>query len=313
MSSQPKIRKSQASLSTDEKKRLVDALLKVKANGKYDEYVKLHLNMGQMHRSGPKRGQRRKPTPHMKAMAEMSMAGMGPMIHGSPIFLPWHRELLRRLELDLQAIDSSVTLPYWDWTVDRTTSSPLWHPDFMGGDGRAGDGRVMDGPFAYDSGDWTLRYNERPEPDLKRELGASASTLPSAADASACLRETPYDESPWSESSDPSFRNRLEGWRHPPAGESVGMHNLVHVWVGGTMDYMSSPNDPVFFLHHANVDRIWARWQHAHPQLDYAPPSGGRAGDNRNDPLEPWGAPTTVESVLDHHALGYSYDDEGAW
>src|SRR5207244_8723127 len=50
---------------------------------------------------------------------------MGHMIHGNPTFLPWHRELLRRLELDLQAIDSSVTIPYWDWTVGPTPTSPL--------------------------------------------------------------------------------------------------------------------------------------------------------------------------------------------
>jgi hypothetical protein len=33
-------------------------------------------------------------------------------------------------------------------------------------------------------------------------------------------------------------------------------------------------------------------------------------GHNLNDPMEPWGAPTTVASVLDHRALGYTYDTE---
>ena len=27
------------------------------------------------------------------------------------------------------------------------------------------------------------------------------------------------------------------------------------------MDTYSSPSDPVFFMHHANVDRIWHDWQ----------------------------------------------------
>jgi tyrosinase len=39
------------------------------------------------------------------------------------------------------------------------------------------------------------------------------------------------------------------------------MHNTVHQWVGGTMNsLMYSPQDPMFWLHHANVDRIWSTW-----------------------------------------------------
>jgi tyrosinase len=43
-------------------------------------------------------------------------------------------------------------------------------------------------------------------------------------------------------------------------------HNTVHMFVGGnTMPYVSvSPHDPMFWLHHANVDRIWAQWQQTH-------------------------------------------------
>ncbi|TMK97516.1 MAG: tyrosinase family protein [Actinobacteria bacterium] len=300
------IRKNQATLGADEKRRLVAALLAVKKSGRYDDYVRIHLNMGQMHHTGPKRGQRKVPP---RGMA--GMGSMGQMIHGNPTFLPWHRELLRRLELDLQAVDSSVAIPYWNWAVDDSPTSSLWRPDFLGADGREADRRVMDGPFAYDAGRWTLKYNQHPEPDLKRAFAVDATVLPSAAEVRACLGETPYDAAPWDTSSRPSFRNRLEGWIDAPAGQEVGMHDLVHVWVGGTMSYMSSPNDPVFFLHHANIDRLWAQWQQAHQGLDYAPARGGPEGENRGDALDPWGAPATIASVLDHRALGYRYDDEG--
>lgn len=41
-------------------------------------------------------------------------------------------------------------------------------------------------------------------------------------------------------------------------------HNLVHVMVGGDTGYMSDPNyaalDPIFWLHHCNIDRLWAAW-----------------------------------------------------
>ena len=39
-----------------------------------------------------------------------------------------------------------------------------------------------------------------------------------------------------------------------PADSLSEMHNAVHIWVDGDMGPGTSPNDPVFFLHHANVD-----------------------------------------------------------
>ena len=38
------------------------------------------------------------------------------------------------------------------------------------------------------------------------------------------------------------------------------MHNQGHVWTGGTMLSMASPNDPAFFYDHANVDRLYQSW-----------------------------------------------------
>ena len=41
-------------------------------------------------------------------------------------------------------------------------------------------------------------------------------------------------------------------------------HNVIHVMVGGFGGYMSDPNyaalDPLFWLHHCNIDRLWAAW-----------------------------------------------------
>ena len=39
----------------------------------------------------------------------------------------------------------------------------------------------------------------------------------------------------------------------------------AHNWTGGTMSDLDSPGDPLFFLHHCNVDRLWAIWQINHP------------------------------------------------
>ncbi|WP_194713462.1 tyrosinase family protein [Noviherbaspirillum soli] len=40
-------------------------------------------------------------------------------------------------------------------------------------------------------------------------------------------------------------------------------HNPVHNIIGSTMATMQSPTDPIFWLHHANVDRLWSAWQQA--------------------------------------------------
>lgn len=37
-------------------------------------------------------------------------------------------------------------------------------------------------------------------------------------------------------------------------------HNPVHDIIGGWMTTMQSPVDPIFWLHHANIDRLWVAW-----------------------------------------------------
>lgn len=55
-----------------------------------------------------------------------------------------------------------------------------------------------------------------------------------------------FYESPVWKVDSPGFRTAVE----------VTLHNLVHRCVNGNMITMGSPNDPVFWLHHSNVDRL---------------------------------------------------------
>ena len=270
------VRKNQATLTASEKARYIAAVRQLKANGDYDRYVAQHREAMQ--------------SPMMPA-------------HMMPAFLTWHREYLRRFEIDLQSIDPSVTVPYWDWTADRLPNASLWAPDFMGGDGEPGSRRVITGPFAFSTDQWTLTVTspDAPGSALRRTLGQPFG-LPTASQVNAALGIVPYDSPPWMRSS-PGFRSRLEG-----------LHNVVHPWVGGpngSMGGPTSPNDPVFFLHHAFIDRLWAQWQTLHPdRAFYLPTVGGPQGHNLNDPMSPWGGSATPASVINHRALGYSYDTE---
>jgi tyrosinase len=100
------------------------------------------------------------------------------------------------------------------------------------------------------------------------------------------------------------------------------MHNRVHLWVGGVWDFKkkpapiqgtmslnSSPNDPVFWLHHANIDRLWSQWEQIHGK-QYQPVSGARRGQNLNDTMWPYrsvGDETRIRDLLDDQKLGYAY------
>jgi len=120
-----------------------------------------------------------------------------------------------------------------------------------------------------------------------------------------------YDTPYWDISSR-GFRNALEGWLNGPQ-----LHNRVHVWVGGSMQLSTSPNDPVFFLNHSNVDRIWALWQEL--QFDFGYPGDGAIidrtceridGFNLNDKMRPWeneAESKTIANVLNYRQLGYTY------
>jgi len=82
-------------------------------------------------------------------------------------------------------------------------------------------------------------------------------------------------------------------------------HNLGHGWVGGDMaNPIISPNDPIFWMHHAQIDRIWSEWQKRNPgEKPYL------GADERK--LDPWDNEFTIDSIDDIANLGtnsYEYE-----
>jgi tyrosinase len=289
----PDVRRNVYELTRREWRRFVDALVRAKAGGAYDPFVVEHL------------------------------LAMG-FAHRSPTFGPWHRWYLRRFERMLQSFDPGVTLPYWDWAADALladpAAAPLWTSQYLGGDGDPGNGdRVPDGPFADWSSSIPTARGSAPtveRPGIIRALGRAEGktwTLPGPADVDAAMASDVYDVAPYDTTSPSGFRNALEGWAPVVFGGAPGLHNQVHLWVGGDMVAATSPNDPAFWLHHANVDRLWVRWQRRFPDAGYEPRSDGPPGMNLYDPIawvdEPGGPTINPAGTLDPLLLGYAYEE----
>lgn len=288
-------------ISQNKKSELVEAILILKNVGnprtgrKYDTYVQWHKD---------------------SVFEAPNEFGFRSYSHWCPGFLPWHRKFLQLFEEDLQGIsgNSNLAIPYWDWTTDGAESD-IWKDDFFGGNGvETKDWVVGDGPFAFDNGKWNLNVrNPDVEPDgaLRRAFGVGGITLPelpAVRDAYAKSRST-YDVAPWTSEADmeESFRNYLERPLHGPPHPWVGGRQ-GSVTIGSMGNVYTSPNDPIFFLHHSNVDRIWAKWQDLYAGSSYLPltPIEGVIGSGKDEKMEPFAV--TVRSVLDYRALGYVYD-----
>ncbi|WP_425541204.1 tyrosinase family oxidase copper chaperone [Streptomyces rimosus] len=303
----PYLRKNHLAMTAQERRRFVHAVLETKRRGLYDAMVAVHVMVNShdyIHRDHGRR------TAHL-----------------TPSLLPWHRQFLLYFEQALRAVDPGVTLPYWDWTSDRDPHSPLWADDFLGGDGRPGDRQVTTGPFARRNG-WRLGVNIRPtghdvvwangyytqdDRDFLTRALRPPGTLSTARQLEAALALPVYDCPPWNHRSGEappyrSFRNHLEGYAKFPWERTWGkLHGSAHVFVGGHMEFLASPNDPVFYLHHCFVDKIWADWQRRHPDVPhYLPlePADGIPG--LHTPLAPWHTMTPAD-LLDHTRF-YRYD-----
>jgi len=182
--------------------------------------------------------------------------------HGNGLFLPWHRAYILDLERKLQSKDPGVSLPFWDWI---------------------GTPRLPD-IYATPSTEETnsLYHNGR-------TLGLENPDFPSNCCLDAAMQEDTFEGFGGDYS---SFGNQ------DSPGKLENLHGLIHTWVGGDMEALAaSPGDPIFWAHHANVDRLWAAWQ-ASPQ--------GKDPDTTDIPL-PGYPDLTVEKVLDIKTLGYNY------
>ncbi|KAH7354961.1 putative tyrosinase [Rhexocercosporidium sp. MPI-PUGE-AT-0058] len=112
--------------------------------------------------------------------------------------------------------------------------------------------------------------------------------------------------------------------RQPPAQYSSleDIHGQLHVFTGGSGQMGRVPVaafDPIFWMHHCNVDRLFAMWQDLYPNKYVQPfiSSAGRQIDP-NIPLAPFskdtqGTPWTAGACRDLQVLGYTYPELQKW
>lgn len=197
--------------------------------------------------------------------------GIGSWCHRSASFLPWHRWTLHVFENILKdkcGFPSDGTIPYWDWSLDHLSlsSSSIFSPTTgFGSDGTpsplspssvpsVGEGHcVQDGPFAdlrpiiYNH-TYVTHCLSRGFNDPKRNITGQIPGEQYRPEAiGEILRISEYEE----------FGKRVE----------ERLHNGLHQSVGGDFRAMTAANDPLFYVHHASLDRMWWRWQWEHPEV----------------------------------------------
>lgn len=203
-------------------------------------------------------------------------------IHGRVCFLPWHRAYLLHLERNLQQIVPSVTIPYWNFDYGADT---LFTRDFLGETDRTNAKISLLNPLAtisqgpYDTIDRNCSWDLKVNGILSRDAGG----MSLCDELSTLLLGDSFA----------SFSN-MQSDPHKSA------HNSFN---GLIFDTGSASKDPLFFLLHSNIDRLWAKWQWYYnrfkPSDEEAYPLQGQAtqlnatgefgtGNYAEDTMWPW-------------------------
>jgi hypothetical protein len=229
--------------------------------------------------------------------------------HGSFFFLPWHRMYLYWFERILRwaADDPNLALPYWNYFIPAH--------------------RVLPEPFRLPADASNPLYMEDRDPIVNAGVPPWSAFSAFFDHRRAFATTQFFHEDPL----DVSFGG---AWAARPVhggatAQNTGLlemtpHGQIHMMIGGRIedaaggvhtapmgDTQRAARDPIFWLHHCNIDRLWERW------LDQG---NGRANpvddatwmDTAFHFFDETGAVVemTPRDVLDIDVLGYGYDDD---
>jgi tyrosinase len=243
--------------------------------------------------------------------------------HGNWWFLPWHRAYLHYFERILRwaAEDPELMLPYWNYADPGQRELPLVF--------REAKANGQDNPLYLPESATFQDEQNRPQVFLMRDgpLLRGDTQLSGSAATARALAIVPFTNT-----------------RPQPASQGFGSvqacdptcfcgfgaleaipHNRLHTAIGGSQaqsggsvrigfmgDVSTAARDPVFWVHHANVDRLWASWLALKPErrnptdpewLQYSFTFFDLDKDGKPQPVS-----VTPQDLLTTEKLGYVYD-----
>jgi tyrosinase len=168
-------------------------------------------------------------------------------------------------------------LPYWNYSTPVPSLHGIMPPEF----------RVPNNPTTNS----LYRTNRNPGPNAGQPIDK---TDPGALDLTA-LQQTTYSP----QGAAPGFCQDLD----------FGLHGNVHVLIGNSQGMGSVPwaaYDPIFWMHHCNIDRLWASWNRnggKNPTLPSFRDQQFIFADKTGKKVT-----GTVKNFLDIASLGYTYE-----
>jgi len=195
-------------------------------------------------------------------------------------FLPWHRMYVYFFERIVRRVsgDAEFSLPYWEYSTPEPANHRAIPSEFR---------MPSDATFK-----WLFVDNRNVGVNDGHPIDQGQFGNPLGLDS---LLECTYEP----QGVKPGFCRRIDR----------GLHGQVHVLVGDPENMGDVPwaaRDPIFWLHHCNIDRLWASWNRAGRQnptdsqwlskpFVFADENGNRVS-------------ATVDDVVNTEKLGYTYD-----
>lgn len=214
--------------------------------------------------------------------------------HGNWWFLVWHRGYLAWFERICREVagEPEFALPFWDWTEETKIPDGFWDDvldpnanayaadlqtfrdnfrgpmeDYWNSFTPAQQQQQATRGFTNFNFFWSIAEQQffpngrtRTRTQADPDLSASATAAVAGNVIIDLLAPAEFVTSLGS----PAFESVQAGNHHQsPSDYSIlegQPHNLVHGSIGGYMGRFLSPSDPIFFMHHCNIDRLWDVW-----------------------------------------------------
>ncbi|XVE49036.1 hypothetical protein DITRI_Ditri01bG0049700 [Diplodiscus trichospermus] len=225
-------------------------------------------------------------------------------IHRTWLFFPWHRMMIYFHERIIGSLigDDTFAFPVWTWDIPEG----MMMPDFYVNRSLAFFHTQRDFshfPPQLADLDYFADVNISRAEQLDENLAFMYNQMVSGARKTELFMGCTYKAN--------------DGYCNGPGTVESAPHNTLHTWVGSNLNpgredmgkFYSAARDPIFYAHHANIDRLWEVWRDIHKhELDIKDPDWLNSFFyfyDENLKL----VKTKVRDVLDISKLGYSYEE----